>query len=59
MNFHSLGEWITQRLADERGVWPWAEHNQGFLSVAALAVAVYGVKRAASSESRLLVECFD
>lgn len=48
--------WFVERLTDQQGVWPWAEHNQGLLSVAALivalAIAVYEVRRAARVESR-------
>jgi hypothetical protein len=63
MNLRALADWIAQRIADERGVWPWAERNQGLLSVAALvialAIAVYEVRRAARSESRLVIEYVD
>lgn len=52
-------DWLNSPL----GVWPWAERNQGFLSVTALvialAIAVYEVKRAARSESRTLVDYID
>jgi hypothetical protein len=63
MNFGAARSWLAARVTDDQGIWPWAEHNQGFLSVAALVVAlviaVYEVKRAARTENRLLIEYID
>jgi hypothetical protein len=56
MDPHQFMPFIHERLVDTNGVLPWAENNQGSLSllalIVALAIAVYEVKRAARSEMR-------
>jgi hypothetical protein len=60
---NQLTDWLGRRLMDDAGVWPWAEHNQGFLSllalVLALAIAVFEVRRAAWSARRELGDQVD
>lgn len=63
MEGYPILSWIGRRLNDPDGVWPWAEVNQGLLSVLALvialAIAVFEVRRAARSETRLITEYID
>ncbi len=51
------------RLLDPGGVWPWAEHNQGLLSVVALAaalgIAVYEIRQSIRRDVRAIVEYID
>lgn len=54
---------IADRLMNPQGIWPWAEANQGLLSVvaliAALSIAVYEIRQSSRRDVRAVVEYID
>jgi hypothetical protein len=54
---------FASRLLDPAGIWPWAEHNEGLLSVvalvAALGIAIYEIRQSIRRDVRAMVEYID